>query len=180
MSVALLHRRGRRSPAPALGGTTDPTRRPRTGRARRLRVAVAAPTNEQAFGLVRTIAMLHCGSGSQTVTFVPTRSVSLPDAIRRLPGVQEREASAASRENLSNTTVPLVSTNRRYNCLGAAFSKPRSRHPGQRQQPLASTVINVSRSMFRRTSLARQSRWKKLEAAANEKHQAMISRIGWP
>lgn len=69
-------------------------------RARRLRVAVAAPTNEQAFGLVRTIAMLHCGTGSQTVTFVPARSVSLPDAIRRLPGVQEREASTASREDL--------------------------------------------------------------------------------
>jgi hypothetical protein len=69
-------------------------------RARRLRVAVAAPTNEQAFGLVRTIALLHCGKSGQTVTFVPARAVSLPDAIRRLPGVQERDASAASRESL--------------------------------------------------------------------------------
>src|SRR5262252_750664 len=58
-------------------------------RAKRLRVAVAAPTNEQAFGLVRTIALLHCGSGGQSVTFVPARDVCLPDAIRRLPGVQE-------------------------------------------------------------------------------------------
>jgi hypothetical protein len=68
-------------------------------RARRLRVAVAAPTNEQAFGLVRTIALLHCGKGNQTVTFVPARTVSLPDVIRRLPGVQERDAIAASRES---------------------------------------------------------------------------------
>src|SRR5882762_4888369 len=69
-------------------------------RARRLRVAVAAPTNEQAFGLVRTIAQLHCSMGGQTVTFVPARNVSLPDAIRRLPGVQEREASAVAGESL--------------------------------------------------------------------------------
>src|SRR5262247_536933 len=32
-------------------------------RDRGLRVAVAAPTNEQAFGLVRTIADLHCQRG---------------------------------------------------------------------------------------------------------------------
>jgi len=69
-------------------------------RAERLRVAVAAPTNEQAFGLVRTIAMLHCSTGRQTVTFVPARSVSLPEAIRILPGVQERDAGVASRESL--------------------------------------------------------------------------------
>jgi hypothetical protein len=69
-------------------------------RARRLRVAVAAPTNEQAFGLVRTIALLHCGEGGQPVTFVPARAVSLPDAVRRMPGVQERDANAASRETL--------------------------------------------------------------------------------
>jgi hypothetical protein len=77
------------------------------GRARtqRARVAVAAPTNEQAFGLVRTIAQLHGGKGSQTVTFVPARTVSLPDAIRRLPGVQERDASAASGETLIVATL---------------------------------------------------------------------------
>lgn len=69
-------------------------------RRRRLRVAVAAPTNEQAFGLVRTIAGHHCGNGQQVVTFVPARAVSLPDAIRRLPGVQECDASDAARENL--------------------------------------------------------------------------------
>jgi hypothetical protein len=69
-------------------------------RARRLRVAVAAPTNEQAFGLVRTIALLHCGRSGQVVTFVPARDVSLPGAIRQMPGVQERDASTASRESL--------------------------------------------------------------------------------
>jgi hypothetical protein len=69
-------------------------------RARGLRVAVAAPTNEQVFGLVRSIAKLHCGAGSETVTFVPAQAVSLPDEIRRLPGVQERDARAASGENL--------------------------------------------------------------------------------
>ncbi len=69
-------------------------------RARRLRVAVAAPTNEQAFGLVRTIAMQHCATGSQNVTFVPARDVSLPDDVRQLRGVQEKDARAASRESL--------------------------------------------------------------------------------
>ncbi len=69
-------------------------------RARRLRVAVAAPTNEQAFGLVRTIALHQGGKGGQAVTIVPAQAVSLPDAIQRLPGVQEREARAASRESL--------------------------------------------------------------------------------
>jgi hypothetical protein len=74
-------------------------------RARRLRVAVAAPTNEQAFGLVRTIALLHCGGGGQAVTFVPARGRTLPDATRRLPGVQERDAAAAARESLIVGTV---------------------------------------------------------------------------
>src|SRR4051812_48619255 len=41
-------------------------------RAQGLRVAVAAPTNEQAFGLVRTIATRHCAERpGRTVTFVP-------------------------------------------------------------------------------------------------------------
>jgi hypothetical protein len=77
------------------------------GRARgdRLRVAVAAPTNEQAFGLVRTIAQLHGGKGGQTVTFVPARDVCLPDDVRRLPGVQELEAKHAAGETLIVGTV---------------------------------------------------------------------------
>jgi hypothetical protein len=94
-------RRGVHVTAPAGAGKSHlVSRAVARARAARLRVAVATPTNEQAFGLVRTIALLHCGKGSQTVTFVPARAVSLPDSIRRLPGVQEREASAASREGL--------------------------------------------------------------------------------
>lgn len=69
-------------------------------RRRGLRVAVAAPTNEQALGLVRTIAAQHCRDGKQTVTFVPASSVTLPDVIHRLPGVQECDAGSASRQNL--------------------------------------------------------------------------------
>jgi hypothetical protein len=70
-------------------------------RARGRRVAVAAPTNEQAFGLVRTIAAVHCaGRPGRAVTFVPARDVSLPDAVRRLPGVREATATAASGHDL--------------------------------------------------------------------------------
>src|SRR5215218_804906 len=59
-------------------------------RKRGRRVAVAAPTNEQAFGLVRAIANTHCaGDPSWFVTFVPASTVSLPDAVRALPGVRE-------------------------------------------------------------------------------------------
>jgi hypothetical protein len=80
-------------------------------RARRLRVAVAAPTNEQAFGLVRAISQLQDG---QTVTFVPARDVTLPPAIRRLPGVQELDARAAAGEGLIVGTL---------NKLGDAFAR---------------------------------------------------------
>lgn len=74
-------------------------------RAKRLRVAVAAPTNEQAFGLVRTIALLHCAKANDTVTFVPACGIALPDAIRRLPGVQESTAGDAAGESLIVGTV---------------------------------------------------------------------------
>jgi hypothetical protein len=72
------------------------------GRSRRqgLRVAVAAPTNEQAFGLVRTIAQMHCTDGRQTVTFVPASDKSLPAAILCLPGVRQLSAADAQRESL--------------------------------------------------------------------------------
>jgi hypothetical protein len=70
-------------------------------RARGLRVAVAAPTNEQAFGLVRTIATRHCaGRTGRTATFVPANTVSLPDPIRLLPGVQEAKAKDANANDL--------------------------------------------------------------------------------
>jgi hypothetical protein len=48
------------------------------------RVAVGAPTNEQAFGLARAIATRH---PSEPVTFVPANGVTLPDPIRRLRNV---------------------------------------------------------------------------------------------
>jgi hypothetical protein len=70
-------------------------------RARGRRVAVAAPTNEQAFGLVRTIANVHCaGRSDRAVTFVPASTVSLPDSIRRLAGVREEKAKDASGHDL--------------------------------------------------------------------------------
>jgi hypothetical protein len=70
-------------------------------RARGRRVAVAAPTNEQAFGLVRTIAAVHCaGRPGRTVTFVPARDVTLPDAARQLPGVREAAAQDAAGHDL--------------------------------------------------------------------------------
>lgn len=63
---------------------------------RGLRVAAAAPTNEQAFGLVRTISHLYCSrGGGRTVTFVPASNVSLPDSVRRLAGVRELPAVQA-------------------------------------------------------------------------------------
>jgi hypothetical protein len=48
------------------------------------------------------------------VTFVPARTVTLPDEIRKLPGVQERDATSASRENLIVGTLSK---------LGDAFSR---------------------------------------------------------
>jgi hypothetical protein len=69
-------------------------------RDRGLRVAVAAPTNEQAFGLVRKIAQLHCARGGRAVTFVPASDKTLPDAVRALPGVREMEAREARHEGL--------------------------------------------------------------------------------
>jgi hypothetical protein len=55
-----------------------------------LRVAVATPTNEQAFALVRRIAGAHCaGKPGEVVSFLPGRTVSLPADVRGMPGVQE-------------------------------------------------------------------------------------------
>jgi hypothetical protein len=70
-------------------------------RDRRLRVAVAAPTNDQAFGLVQKIARLHCARGDgRSVSFVPASGRTLPDAVRALPGVQELDARSATGEPL--------------------------------------------------------------------------------
>ncbi|WP_020473472.1 AAA family ATPase [Zavarzinella formosa] len=70
-------------------------------RARGLRVAVAAPTNEQAFGLVRTIATRYCAEGKdRSVTFVPASTVTLPDPVRELQGVREEKSKEANGQNL--------------------------------------------------------------------------------
>ncbi len=70
-------------------------------RDRGLRVAVGAPTNAQAFGLVGMIARRHCSrGGGRTVTFVPGKDVSLPDAVHTLPGVRERKADEANEDGL--------------------------------------------------------------------------------
>jgi hypothetical protein len=70
------------------------------GRARErgYRVAVAAPTNEQAFGLVRKVAELYCARGrGRTVCFVPASDVELPVAISALAGVQVRRPASRAR-----------------------------------------------------------------------------------
>src|SRR5262245_25319541 len=63
-------------------------------RRRRLRVAVSTPTNQQAFALVRRLAVEY---PRETITFVPAAAVALPDGIAQLPNVVEVErASHAS------------------------------------------------------------------------------------
>lgn len=57
-----------------------------------MRVAVAAPTNDQAFGLVASIADLNPGL---TVTYVPANDVDLPAANRRANVTIARPARAA-------------------------------------------------------------------------------------
>jgi hypothetical protein len=70
-------------------------------RQRGLRVAVAAPTNDQAFGLVATIARRYCAAGrGRTVTFVPASNRAVPAEVAVLPGVQEMKASEAAGEEL--------------------------------------------------------------------------------
>jgi hypothetical protein len=93
--------RGVHVTSPAGGGKSHLiSRAAGRARARNLRVAVAAPTNDQAFNLVRTIAQHHGGKGGQSVTFVPASGRRLPDAVRPLPGVRELDARTASGESL--------------------------------------------------------------------------------
>lgn len=93
--------RGIHVTSPAGGGKSHLiSRAAGRARARRLRVAVVAPTNDQAFNLVRTLAQHHGGKDGQTVTFVPASGRSLPDALRPLPGVRELDARTASGESL--------------------------------------------------------------------------------
>ena len=84
------------------------------GAARRegMRIAVCAPTNEQAFSLVRSIALMNT---DEVVTFVPASSVELPSEIAALPNVREaRPAGEAVSAGL------IVGT---FDKLGDAFAR---------------------------------------------------------
>jgi hypothetical protein len=84
-------------------------------RHRGMRVAVTAPTNQQAFGLVARIAEMHCRSNpGEVVTFVPAANVNLPDDLRALPWVRETNAARANRQSLVVGTLDK---------LGDAFSR---------------------------------------------------------
>lgn len=80
-------------------------------RRRGLHVAVATPTNQQAFGLVQRLAEKHT---SETITFVPANDVSLPHVADRLPNVQQLPAAQA------NGATILVGT---LSKLGDAFTR---------------------------------------------------------
>src|SRR5436305_9278822 len=58
--------------------------------------------------------------------------------------------------------APVVATNFRNSLSGLALSKPFSRRASSRYSRSAATVSVKSKSTFRRTSLLRQSRWKKV------------------
>jgi hypothetical protein len=94
--------------APAGAGKTQLVTRA-VSRARNvgLRVAVATPTNEQAFALVRRVAQAHCTRKSgEVVSFLPASTVSLPPDVRAVPGVRELEkARQANGEGLVVATL---------------------------------------------------------------------------
>ncbi len=104
---------GTRSPrgavvsAPAGSGKTELVTSG-VGRARRqrLRVAVAAPTNQQAFGLVARIALGHCQrNAGEFVTFVPASDVQLPNEVASLPWVRQATSAQANREKIIVATL---------------------------------------------------------------------------
>jgi hypothetical protein len=80
-------------------------------RRRKLRVAVGTPTNEQAFSLVRRIAL---NNQREAVTFVPASAVSLPEVVAQLSNVRQVKASDA---NDADVIVGTLSK------LGDAFSR---------------------------------------------------------
>jgi hypothetical protein len=88
--------------APAGAGKTQQvTNAVSRARDRRLRVAVATPTNEQAFGLVRRIAAVHCRPRpGETVSFLPASTIALPADVRGLPEVRVVDAAGANHEAL--------------------------------------------------------------------------------
>jgi hypothetical protein len=62
-----------------------------------LRVAVATPTNQQAFELVGRLAKQHPG---ETITFVPASDKTLPEAVAQLNNVESVKARETSRAAL--------------------------------------------------------------------------------
>ena len=109
--AAALHGRGARRavvvPAPTGAGKSHLTvTAVDEARRKGLRVAVAAPTNEQVFGLVRAVATRHRAAGpGRAVTFVPASDVTLPAAVAALPGVREAKAKDASGHDLIAGTL---------------------------------------------------------------------------
>ncbi|AWM40242.1 Viral (Superfamily 1) RNA helicase [Gemmata obscuriglobus] len=89
-------------PAPAGAGKSHLTvTAVNEARQQGLRVVVAAPTNEQAFGLVGAIAARHCaGHPDRAVTFVPASDVTLPPRVSALAGVRVAKAKDASGHEL--------------------------------------------------------------------------------
>jgi hypothetical protein len=78
-------------------------------------VAVATPTNEQAFALVRRLSQTHCAAtAGESVTFVPASTVSLPADVGALPGVRQLRAAQANGAGLVVGTL---------NKLGDAFAR---------------------------------------------------------
>jgi hypothetical protein len=71
-------------------------------RKKHLRVAVATPTNEQAYGLVRRLATAWPG---ETVTFVPSQAASLPDETAELDNVDQQPAKDAAGADLVVATL---------------------------------------------------------------------------
>jgi thymidine kinase len=80
-------------------------------RRRKLRVAVATPTNQQAFELVRRLAERQ---KAEIVTFVPASHVTLPEETASLENVRQVKAANA------NTASVIVGT---LSKLGDAFSR---------------------------------------------------------
>lgn len=89
-------------PAPAGAGKSHLTvSAVEEARRKGLRVIVAIPTNEQAFGLVRAVATGHCaGHADRWVMFVPATDVELPATVRSLQGVREAKAKDANGHDL--------------------------------------------------------------------------------
>lgn len=79
-----------------------------------MRVAVGAPTNEQVFGLVRTLALLH---PRRTVAFLGANGVQLP-AAAQLPNVVRVDALQANAAGLVVATLDKLGDKHTRRALG--------------------------------------------------------------